>query len=193
MEHGFISLMKFKSGPYCLCWSPLSWMHLFSLYNPLCNMWYVQNPPEVKETFSVANNACWAIGELAVKVGFSLWIVIQQTRPKCLLLLSIFLTCIKILVEENYRTSWNWACMGVHNKNFQGQTETGLDVAITVAIHLWHNLFQAILPQVLKYAKIPRNCQTAKSSLSSCIDGRIVFIPMLLFKKKLNYESDFWN
>ncbi|CBI18918.3 hypothetical protein VitviT2T_026981 [Vitis vinifera] len=25
------------------------------------------NPPEVKETFSVANNACWAIGELAVK------------------------------------------------------------------------------------------------------------------------------
>lgn len=28
----------------------------------------VQNTPKLKETVSVANNACWAIGELAVKV-----------------------------------------------------------------------------------------------------------------------------
>lgn len=28
----------------------------------------VQSTPKIKETVSVANNACWAIGELAVKV-----------------------------------------------------------------------------------------------------------------------------
>lgn len=27
-----------------------------------------QNPPKLKESVSVANNACWAIGELALKV-----------------------------------------------------------------------------------------------------------------------------
>lgn len=32
----------------------------------------VQNADELKENVSVANNACWAIGELAIKVSFLL-------------------------------------------------------------------------------------------------------------------------
>ena len=30
----------------------------------------MQNTPKLKETVSVANNACWAIGELAIKVCY---------------------------------------------------------------------------------------------------------------------------
>ena len=40
-----------------------SWQPLY-----LCNICAVQTSPKLKETVSVANNACWSIGELAVKL-----------------------------------------------------------------------------------------------------------------------------
>lgn len=41
-----------------------------------------QNTPKLKETISVANNACWAIGELAVKVKFPLSSMISLFQVK---------------------------------------------------------------------------------------------------------------
>ena len=40
----------------------------------------MQNTPKLKETISVANNACWAIGELAIKVCELLFLQLGETR-----------------------------------------------------------------------------------------------------------------
>lgn len=40
----------------------------------------MQNTPRLKETISVANNACWAIGELAIKVWDLLILQIDENR-----------------------------------------------------------------------------------------------------------------
>lgn len=40
----------------------------------------MQNTPKLKETVSVANNACWAIGELAVKVCKLFMLMLDQAR-----------------------------------------------------------------------------------------------------------------
>ncbi|RVX15914.1 Transportin-1 [Vitis vinifera] len=69
--------------------------------------------------------------------------------------------------------------MGVHNKNFQGQTETGLDVAITVAIHLWHNLFQAILPQVLNCLVPSSNPSTGRGFNKSLVENSAITLGRL--------------
>ena len=40
----------------------------------------MQNTPKLKETISVANNVCWAIGELAIKVCELFFMQLDEMR-----------------------------------------------------------------------------------------------------------------
>lgn len=62
-------LMLPLSNWYGVLFSFLTCFQLFDSLSFTREIFLQQNTSKLKETISVANNACWAIGELAIKVN----------------------------------------------------------------------------------------------------------------------------